>query len=199
MKKLLITLSALLVISCNNNTSHDSEETATPKALDDKNYSYEKLSKRGYDDLVEDLYTELLHKDVQLKELEDKIMELNKYKDDSTKLFDKYDSKNQSYYNSSNIHINGIKDSILKNKMKLLVSNSFTKYDSHITKHKELLRIINNKQTTISDLHTALKIIKTLPLIEKYQAENLPNTKAIEGYIKKQDQTLKLADTLIKK
>jgi hypothetical protein len=38
-----------------------------------------------------------------------------------------------------------------------------------------------------------------LPLIEKYQNDNLPTTKSFEGYVKQQDKTIELADTLIKK
>jgi hypothetical protein len=36
-----------------------------------------------------------------------------------------------------------------------------------------------------------------LPLIEKYQKDNLPSTKPLKGFIKQQDQTISQADTLI--
>lgn len=34
--------------------------------------------------------------------------------------------------------------------------------------------------------------------MEKYQKDNLPNKKQLEGFIKQQDQTINLADTLVK-
>ncbi|GAB2670787.1 hypothetical protein GCM10027036_25140 [Flavihumibacter cheonanensis] len=52
---------------------------------------------------------------------------------------------------------------------------------------------------TISDLHNVLKIIRTLPLIDKYQNDNIPNTKSLEDYLKKQDKVITIADTLTKK
>jgi hypothetical protein len=182
----------ILVHKRNQNKRHQ-------KALEDKNSSYEFVSKRGYDDLVESLYNELVSKNVDLKQLEDKIDELNKSKGDTTNLFDKFNGKNQSYFSAADRHISEIKDSLLRDKMKVLIANNLTKYSSSIARHKELLKIVEAKSLTISDLHNILKIVKTLPLIEKHQSNNLPNTKSIEGFIKRQDEIIKLADTLAKK
>jgi len=133
------------------------------------------------------------------KKLESKIDELNKRKNDTTSLFDKFNEKNQSYFSSADRHISEIKDSLLRDKMKVLITNNLTKYNSSTASHKELLKIVEAKNLTISDLHQSLKIITTLPLIEKYQHNNLPNIKSLEGYLKRQEETIKLADTLTKK
>ena len=138
-------------------------------------------------------------KDIDLKKLEDKIDELNKSKNDTTELFDKYDGKNQSYFSSADRHVVDIKDSLLRNKMRIIVTNQLSKYNSRIGKHNELLKIIDAKQMTISDLHNVLKIVRTLPLIDKYQKDNLTDTKSFEGYIKQQEKAIQLVDTLSKK
>ena len=190
---------ALTVVSCNDKRAQDNPKQETPKALDDKSSSNEILSKRGYDDLVESLYNELLTKDIDLKELETKIDQLKRSKNDTTNLFDNYNEKSRSYFKSANKLVSIIKDSLLRDKMKLIVTNSLTKYNARIAKHNELLKVIEQKQMTITDLHNVLKIVKTLPLIEKYQLESFPNTKSFEGYIEQQDLTIKLADTLSKK
>lgn len=190
-------VSAILVItlaSCNNTQDKPKEET--PKALEDKSSSYEIISKRSYDDLVESLYNELVSKNVDLKKLEDKIEELNNSKSDTTQLFDKFNQKNQSYFSSVENHISAITDSSLKDKMRALIANNLAKYNSSISRHNELLKIIATKGLTVSDLHIILKIVKTLPLIEKYQNDNLPGTKSFEGYIKQQEETIKLTDSL---
>lgn len=197
-----ITVSTILVltfVSCNNKHTRDDPKQEIPKALEGKSSSYEIVSKRGYEDLVENLYNELASKDIDLKKLEDAINELNKSKSDTTELFDKFNKNNESYFNSADRHVLEIKDSLLRDKMKLLVANNLTKYNLLIARHSELIKIIEAKQVTISDLHNILKIVKTLPLIDKYQKDNLPNTKSLEGYIKQQDQTIKLADTLSKR
>lgn len=198
--KIFISVSLVLgCVSCNDSPVPENPQQQIPKALEEKSVSYELVTKRGYDDLVESLYNELVSKDIDLKKLEDKIDELNKTKADSTNTFEKFNQKNQSYFSAANTHIAEIKDSLLRDKMSNLIAGSLTKYNSSIDIHNDLLKIIETRRLTIFDLHNILKIVKTLPLIEKYQYENLPGTKSLEGYIKQQDATIKLADTLIKK
>ena len=199
MTKIIIPILALTLASCNDNRTQDKPKQETPKALEDKSSSYEIISKRGNDDLLESLYNELVSKDIELKKLEDRIDELNKSKSDTTELFDKYNGKNQSFFSSADRHVSEIKDSLVREKMKNIVALQLTKYNSKIARHNELLKLIETKQMTISDLHNVLKIFRTLPLIDKYQKENLPNTNSFEGYIKQQEETIKLADTLSKK
>ena len=198
-KIFISTILVLTFASCDNTRIRDKPKQETPKALEDKSSSYELVSKRGYDDLVESLYNELVTKDIDLKKLEDKIDELNKSKNDTTELFDKYNGKNQSYFSSADRHVVDIKDSLLRNKMRIFVTNQLSKYNSRIGKHNELLKIIDAKQMTISDLHNVLKIVRTLPLIDKYQKDNLTDTKSFEGYINQQEKAIQLIDTLSKK
>jgi len=198
-KIFISTILVLTFTSCDNTRTQDKPKQETPKALEDKSSSYELVSKRGYDDLVESLYNELVTKDIDLKKLEDKIDELNKSKNDTTELFDKYNGKNQSYFSSADRHVVDIKDSLLRNKMRIIVTNQLSKYNSRIGKHNELLKIIDAKQMTISDLHNVLKIVRTLPLIDKYQKDNLTDTKSFEGYINQQEKAIQLVDTLSKK
>lgn len=72
-------------------------------------------------------------------------------------------------------------------------TRSFSIYD-----HKSILNSIKTKNITLTDLHTALKIIRTLPVIDKYQKNNLPATQPLQGYLNEVDKTIKQADTLIK-
>jgi hypothetical protein len=197
-KLFIVTITVLGLASCSNNRSKEQLKQETPKALEDKSSSYEIVSDRSYDDLVESLYQELVSKDIALKKLEDKINELNKSKSDSTKLFNKFNGKNQSYFISASRKVSAIKDSVLRNKINSLLSAQLEHYNSKVVRHNELLKLIETKQMTISDLHNVLKVVRTLPLIDKYQRDNLPNTRSLEGYLKQQDETLKIADTVSK-
>jgi hypothetical protein len=196
-KPFLSTILVFTLFACNNNKSDGKPKDEIPKALGDKSSLSEVVPRYAQKDMVESLFNELVSKDANLQKLEAMIDELNSSKDDSTESFNKFDQKNKDYVNSSNRHLLTIKDSVLKNKIKDLVSNQLTKYSSQIVRHDELLKIIESKQTTISDLHTALMLVKTLPLIEKYQRENLPEKEPLEGYIKRQQEAIQKADTLL--
>lgn len=198
-KIFLSTILVFILASCHNNRIQDKPQQETPKALED-NSSFDVVSKgRHADDLLESLYSELVSKDVELKRLEVKINDLNSSKNDSIELFDKFNGKIQSYFRSIDRNVSEIEDSLLRDKMKLLIASSLTKYNSRIAKHNELLKALAINEIRISDLHTALKIVRTLPLVEKYQLDNLPTTRQLEGFIKQQYQAINLADTLIKK
>jgi peptidoglycan hydrolase CwlO-like protein len=195
----LSTILVFILASCTNNGIQDKPQQETPKALGD-NSSLDIVSKgRRSDDLLESLYSELVSKDVELKRLEEKINTLNSSKSDSLELIDKFNGKIQSYFRSIDSHVSAIEDSLLRDKMKLLIAGNLAKYNSRIAKHNELLKNLAINEIRISDLHTVLKIVRTLPVIEKYQQDNLPTTSQLEGFIKQQYQTINLADTLIKK
>lgn len=148
---------------------------------------------------MQQLYNELESKNIGLKQLEDKINELYSSKSDSTNEFAQFNEKNQEYFASANRHIATIRDSVLRDKVKGLMEENIKKYTASVAKHKELLKLIETKDLSIADLHTLLKIVKTLPLIEKYQQEQLPGTKSLEGYSKQQDAALKMEDSLSRK
>ena len=185
-------------ISCNNSPRKINKQKDEPKAFQDDG-SYSIITKRGGNDLVESLYSELVSKNVDLKKLEDKIDELNENKRDSTNTFKKYNQKNIEYYSSANGHVNRIEDSILRKKIKKLIDESNTNYKSSIINHDDLMKIIEARNMTINDLHNVLKIVKTLPIISKYQKDNLPSVKPLERVIQSEDRIIKLQDTLINK
>ncbi|MBO9684647.1 MAG: hypothetical protein J7502_18605, partial [Flavisolibacter sp.] len=103
------------------------------------------------------------------------------------------------YYRSADSHIEQIKDTVIKEKMKLLIHTNLTKYGSLVSKHNDILNSIDRKTITLNDLHLILKITSTLPLIEKYQMDNLPTTRPLDGYSKQLSKTAQYADSLTKK
>ena len=193
----IITVLALALASCSQPTTE--APPPMPKALEDNSHSYDLGYSRNYDDLVESLYAELLKNNVDLKQLEENIKALRNNKADSTLLFDKFNEKNRLYYSAADRHISTMNDSLMRDKMKMMIATNLAKYNKTIGKHTELTKMITTNNLSIEDLHTMLKIVKTLPLIEKYQNDNLPNTQSMEGFIKQQEETIKQLDTLIKK
>jgi len=198
-KILISTFIVLTLASCDNSRTQDKPKQETPKGLQDKNSSYEIISKRSYGDLIEGLYSELLDKDKNLKNLENEIKALSESKGDTTESFDNFDNKNKSYYSSANSHIDQLSDSLLKEEMRTIIKNNLANYNLLVARHNQLLNIIETKSTTLNDLHIVLKITKTIPVIDKYQKDNLPSIKPLESYIQKQNEVIKHADTLTKK
>lgn len=196
---LLLTSVILLAISCDNPGTRSQSENETPKALDDNSASYEYISKRGYGDLMESLYSELADKTPELKALEMSVDKLTESKSDSLELFTNYNGKNQRYYRSAEDHLGQIKDTVLKEKMKRLIEASLMKYDQSVLKHNTIINAIDKKTITLNDLHLILKITRTLPIIENYQRDNLPSTRSIEGYATQLDKAIVYADSLTKK
>lgn len=196
-KAFLFIIAACAFASCSNKRHEDKPKPETPKALEANNSSYELVSKSREADLMESLYAELAGKDKDLKELEDKLEALRDSRSDSMGSFKAFQEKNDAYFRAVNNHIEGIEDSLLRKKMEALIIANLNKYNGSIGRHRALQASIDQKSKTIADLHTVLKIVKTLPLMERYQQESRPSTKPIEGFEKEQDQVIKQLDTLV--
>ncbi len=176
--------------SCMDSNPLDDNRQETPQALEEHSSSGEYLSKSRGVDILESLYDDLAEKTPELKKLELEIDNLKKSKEDSTYSFDQYNGKNQAYFNAANSHLEKIKDSLLRDKMRTLVSHSLKNYDDAILKHTALLKSIEMKTITLNDLHTVVKITKTLTVIESYQNSNLPPIISLAGYLKQLDNTI---------
>ncbi|MFB3387247.1 hypothetical protein [Flavobacterium sp. LAR06] len=194
MLKKIAFLSLILLISCRENeTIHVSKEE--PKAFEEKTIEIGRFRKGG--DLVDDLYQELVEKSPELKALENELSELNPR--DTTAIFYNYDQKSDDYYNSVESHINGIRDSVMKQKMINLITKSSDKYGSQKADLENLVNTINKKRSEITNYHTALKIILTIPLIEQYQKQHLPNKSPFEKVIEKENQLLEKTKSITPK
>ncbi len=89
-----------------------------------------------------------------------------------------------------------ITDSLLKNKILLLIKASNNKYLAKTSMLNTLMNQINTNDATLSDHHEILKIVLTIPMIEKYQDENMPDEKEFKEKIKQQEELIKVVDSL---
>jgi hypothetical protein len=204
MKLFYFLFTSMLFFSCNNSErpAPENKQQETPKALQTDNGSSESSflsKKRGPGDLVEELYNELLEKNAALHTLEHGIEKLKDDSKDSADLFNTFDDKNDSYYNSATAHLGSIKDSALKERIRLLVTNSLSRYKSKTAAYNNLLTAIAAKDVNLDDLHVVLKLTQTLGMIEQYQTGSLPSTKPLENTIKAYDKILFTTDSLSKK
>ena len=195
---LLISIVIFALHSCKQSPNQQQTAPETPAALqENSSKDYSLLSKKRYqEDLVESLYAELVDKTAELKDLEKRIDYLNDVRTDSVTAFNSFDQKNSSYYSAAGQHVNQITDSLLRNKLNSIIQNSLEKYNTQIAQHNNLITLLNSKVVKLQDLHIILKLIKTLPQIEKYQKDNIPNTNSINKAINEFDKTIKKVDSL---
>jgi hypothetical protein len=186
------------VISCNSPRGSKPPTQDTPKALGGKPLS-ELVYKSRSDDLVDNIYTELVDKSPELKDMENKIAKVQKSKSDSLSLFDKYDDKNHQFYSAAGSHLSRITDSLLRQQIKSLLDNSLKNYKTFTQRHNDLLKTVDLKAATLNDIHIILKLYETLPVIEEYQKTNLPATTPIENLINDYDKTIQKTESLTKK
>lgn len=185
---------SIVFFSCDNKQSvPENKQQETPKALQTDNESSggSYISKKRYDnDLAEELYNELLEKNAALRSLEKGIEKLKDDNKDSAVLFNTFDSKNNSYYSSANMHIGAIKDSVVKERIRQIIDNSLSKYKTKIAAHNNLVAAINTKDITLDDLHIVLKLSQTFRMMEQYQTSDLPSTKPLENTSKAYDKII---------
>jgi hypothetical protein len=202
MKLFYLFFISVIFFSCNSAPSPEKKQEETPKALqtDNSNSETSFLSKkRGYSDLVDELYKELLEKNASLNSLEHGIEKIKDDSKDSAEMFNAFDARNSSYYDAAMRHLESIKDSILKERIKLIVTNSLSMYKAKTTAHNNLLALIDVKDIKLDDLHILLKLTQTLGMIERYQTASLPSTKPLENIGKAYDKIIATTDSLDKK
>lgn len=185
MLKKIVIISLIFLTSCGENETNQ-RTNEEPKAFQEKSIDIGRFRKGN--DLVEDLYQELVDKSPELKSLEKELSEVNPR--DTANIFYNYNQKSNNYYNSAESHINGIRDSVMKQKIINLIKKSSDKYISRKADLENLIKTINQKRSEITNYHSALKIILTIPLIEEYQKQHLPNKSPFEKIIEKEDQLL---------
>jgi len=203
MKKVLIPLIALILISCTSRKENKTTPQADiPKALqDNKETSLPVFSKRGHDanDLVEELYEEKVKSTPQLQAIEKLIDNLNDSQNDSLATFNDFKSKNQLYYVSAKNHLNSIKDSLLKKEIENVIERSTLSYNNKISGFENLTTILNNKLGTADDRHSALMILISLEMMKEYQEKNIPSSKSIESVINNYNRLIQKMDSVISK
>ena len=194
---ILILLSLTVLFYCGSKPDTTTTNQEIPEALqeDRLEISY----KRSGDNLMEELYQELVDKTAELKKLEDDIgsyvPQLGKVKDK----FDNYDRKSDQYYSSSENRVTSIADSSLRKRLEIILTSSKKQYLTNIEELNSLLRLIQQNHVGLNDHHIALKVILTLPIIERYQIENLINKTDLIELIEEQKALIKATNSLTPK
>ena len=180
--------------SCQNTI----KENETPKSLQEKRISvYSSRSSDG--NLVESLYQDLVEKSSDLKQLENDFDGYEKRRGAALDSFVNFDQKSKGYYSAALLYVGKFSDSSLKFKMRDMINESAKKYDTKTNQLQTLLKDISKNAETLNDHHNLLKILLTLPLIEKYQNQNLPKEQEYKQIIDHQAKLIDRTDKLVPK
>ena len=187
-----------LLFSCGGGRTNDNAtKQETPKALQDSKLEIKSYSRSG--DLTEELYQELVDKTPALKKLEDDLDAFRPKPNDINEKFNQYNSKSNSYYSSANYKATAITDSLLRMKIVALITTSNKQYSTKTAELNSLLQQISKNGATLNDHHSVLKIVLTLPIIEKYQDDNKPDKKEFKNLINEQENLILRTDSLTPK
>lgn len=198
-KQLIFILTAsVLLFSCSEDKQNTINVEETPAALQDNKVSISSYSKRG-DDLVEELYQELVEKSTDLKNLEETIEFQNGLSNEQKNIFEKYTQKSSSFYHTAEYNAQLISDSLIKKQLLTIVASSKKTHEARSKEVNSLVDMISKNEKNINDRHAVLKILLTLPVIEKYQKTNLPEKNSFNKVLDDQRKLIKKTDSLTPK
>jgi hypothetical protein len=198
--KLLLLALTLSILSCSQQKNENTEEPPVPKALEEQKSDYSLVSKVRYsNDLVQELYNEIIEKDKELKDLETAIINIRSRQADSLENFNNFDQKNNSYYQTAKSYLAGIKDSVLKKRIEQIVTKSSESYKNLTIPHQQLVLQTKALEEKLNEVHISLKLVSTLALMEKFQKEYLPSKQPIIMLNKTYGQVIHKVDTLLKR
>lgn len=152
----------------------------TPKALqDNKESNMDIIYKSRSGDLIDEIYNDLLEKRPDLKKLEQNIAAYNTMEPDSLTRYSKYNKKSILYYQAAGMQINTITDSVLKKQMQEVIMASRSQYVKKIAFINKMITDLGKADTSLNNYHAVLKLLVTLPVMEQFQKDELPNDKAL--------------------
>lgn len=169
-----------------------------PEALQDDRKSSE-IKKRAPENLVEELYAEQMDKDSILQTLEQKLGLLQQMKPDSLQAFLFFTDKNEAYFKQAADYTLRIQDSLLRNETAAYFTNAVGAYNSSNSSLNSLAKAIENKNLSLADRHTMLKLFVSLSMMKEYQRDGKPSEAPLEKLVQQQDKLIAALDAAIQK
>jgi len=180
---------SFFIISCNETKTNP---PIVENAVDNAESSPISSLKRGRysENMVHQIYNELMKNDKNLKVLDEKIVDINEKTQKTISRYEDVINKSAIYYNDAKYLTRAITDSITKKQVEADVKMSSEKYELKTKNIKDLIQQIHTNQSKIKDQYIVFRIKKTIPEIEKYQKAHPLKTDSLNQFINKQNQLL---------
>lgn len=194
----IIILMALFFSSCTGRNQSQNQIPNPEKAIESENILSETF-KRGGEDYLVKLYHEILRTDTTFQNLENLFQQVAGSQEDSLQTFTDYQTKNTEYYKTADRYASNIQDSILKQHIYKLITSSDTLFKQKMQMHTAFAKQIQKQNLYLHDLHQALMIYSTIPLIQQYQLQNIPQINSLKSFLTDQKELSQKLETLIEK
>ncbi|MBP6639266.1 MAG: hypothetical protein KA293_03160 [Bacteroidia bacterium] len=170
-----------------------------PEALQDSNsnseYSFE-LKSRESNDLVGELFAEILEKRPEVKKIVDEQAKLLEDINEQMTQLHEFDGKSNQYYASAKSHANSILDSLSSISAMEKIEASEARWHASLAQRDAMSASLSQKRQTLSDEMRRLKIRLTLPQIEDFQRKHKPNLDTAAALEKRHSALLKSMQTI---
>jgi len=190
-------------MSCDSRGSQNivsNPELEIPKALTKTERAPDALSGfRSYRNrlnLVDDLYKEALGKNIELKNLDERINSIFENRYDSLAIYENYKNINSSYWQSVRSSLSEINDSILLNQFRRLFDDYNSRYEESLTNCDDKNRIILLKNQFLKDQLVIMKLLTSFEAMESFQVSQLPKIEPLTNLIEDYDELIQECKTL---
>jgi hypothetical protein len=159
--------------SCNKKPAIDPQ---IPAALQEVSPSKLDISYKrgGYEDLVDELFEELLAQNTQLKEIVDaQVAMMDKISQQYSALYEA-DGKSNRYYTSARNHATAVQDSTMGRQLMARIEVSEARWQAQMVARDALGERLLHSKKQLQDELESLKIRLTLPQIQDYQRKMTP-------------------------
>ena len=193
--KLIYGIAALLILpgffSCRQKPPKQ-----PPTILKEKKIDVSSIMKDKRNDFVEALYEELVSQSKELQELEKEIKAVKNQAVDSMDAFTSFNDKNNRYYTSAERKTESVSDSSVRRLIRSMITDSRDSYRDSTAAWQHLDSLIYRRKASIENLHTLLKVVKTLPLIEEFQRTSVPGKLPAQKIVHDFDSLILKLDSL---
>ena len=174
--KITLILATISFISCNDNKGAKKQLAPqivvleTPEVFqEEEDDSYDlssSYSKRGYSDVIEDLFKEALEKDANLKNLVERMSDTHSLEYDSLDSYNDYIQNNVEYWSSVERNIVQIQDTILQKELREEYGAMKENQEIKMKKYYACIELIRLRKLNLQDQKIALKLVVTKSMMK---------------------------------
>jgi hypothetical protein len=134
----------------------------------------------GRGNLVDELYNQAERQNSTLESIANDIERFYKKETDALEKYNEFTAYHNHYYTDAKFSITAVNDSIIKQKAANVIKTSETAYRAKLVDWQNTIATLYKQEQELKDLQQLLKIMTTVPVVEKAQNSDLPSSENIK-------------------